>query len=281
MKTIGTLGPEGTLSYIATKNYIRESDTPYAIRYFKSIESTLQAVGKECEYGILPIENYSEGFVSVVLDRLADLKLYIANEILLPIQFSFVANVANPKEIDTLYVQFVAKNQCSVFIESLGDVEVITTESNISSLEFLKNKNSASAGAIVPVNSFEKSDFKFSRENVNDFCNNQTRFLMFSVHEHNIEKRSNIHYKTSIIVFNDHDRPGLLESILSPFSKREINLTSLISRPTRKQFGIYNFFIGFEGHAKDKKVSEALSEIANENRLIFFGSYPRASQSES
>jgi prephenate dehydratase len=278
MKNIGTLGPEGTFSDIATKKYINASGNDYEIQYFKSIKSTLIAIGNECEFGILPIENYSEGFVSLVLDTIADSKLFITGEILLPIQFSFVTNANCISNIEKLFVQFVAKNQCSEFIESLGDVEIVTTESNITSLDNAKKNVSSLAGAIVPVNSFSKGDFQFTRGNVNDFCNNQTRFLMFSSKQQYLHRNDDVVYKTSIVVFNDHDRPGLLESILAPFSKRNINLTSITSRPTKKKFGRYNFFIGLEGHLNDKKVNEALIEIGKNNRLNSFGSYPKASQ---
>jgi prephenate dehydratase len=278
MKIIGTLGPEGTFSDIATKKYINSSSNDYEIQYFKSIKSTLVAIGKECEFGILPIENYSEGFVSLVLDTIADSKLFITGEILLPIQFSFVTNANCIGKVEKLFVQFVAKNQCSEFIESLGDVEIVTTESNITSLDSVKNDHSSLAGAIVPANSFMKNDFQITRDNVNDFCNNQTRFLMFSSKQQYLCKNDEVVYKTSIVVFNDHDRPGLLESILAPFSKRNINLTSITSRPTKKKFGRYNFFIGLEGHLTDTKVNEALLEIGNNNRLNIFGSYPKASE---
>lgn len=277
MEIIGTLGPEGTFSDIATKKYIAESDNDYSITYFSSIRTTLQAIGRECDYGILPIENYSEGFVSLVLDTIADSELFITGEIILPIQFSFVTNTSNPLDIERLFVQFVARNQCTEFIDSLENVEIIITESNITSLE-KAHESKGTVGAIVPVSSYREDEFQHSRRNVNDFCNNQTRFLMFSETALNIRKKEDIRYKTSIIVYNDDDRPGLLESILAPFSKREINLTSITSRPTKKKFGRYNFFIGFEGHLEDEHVNDALLEIARDNRLNIFGSYPMAAQ---
>ena len=280
MRTIGTLGPEGTFSDIATKKYINSTTHNYEIKYFKSIKSTLLSIGEHCDYGILPIENYSEGFVSLVLDTIAESKIFITGEILLPIQFSFVSNVSDLMQIDKLFVQFVAKNQCSEFIELFENIEIVTTESNITSLENLKHIPVSSAGAIVPVNSFSKEEFKYIRENVNDYCNNQTRFLMFSSKPDYLIKHDGVKYKTSIVVFNDQDRPGLLESILSPFSRRNINLTSITSRPTKKKFGLYNFFIGFEGHLDDLNVKDVLSEIGKHNRLNVFGSYPMATQTK-
>lgn len=279
MITIGTLGPEGTFSDIATRKYISDNPGEYEIIFYKSIKMTLDEIGKGCRFAILPIENYSEGFVSLVLDSIVDSELFITAEILLPIHFSFVSNAANMAAVRKLFVQFVAKNQCSEFLERLEDVQIVTTESNIASLDSVKAEHSACSGAIVPVNSFAKEDFQFSYDDVNDYCNNQTRFLMFSTEPSTSIRQEGIQYKTSIVVFNDHDRPGLLESILSPFSKRDINLTSITSRPTKRQFGTYNFFIGLEGHAEETQVREALEEVKKYNRLRIFGSYPMASLS--
>lgn len=277
MKTvIGTLGPEGTFSDIATKKYIEASGFDFKISYFKSIKSTLLAVGKECDFGILPIENYSEGFVSVVLDTMVDSKLFIIGEVLLPIHFSFVTNAKSLEEVKTLFVQFVAKNQCCDFIDSLGDIDIVSTESNIASLDSVKRGCASSAGAIVPASALSKGDFLITHDNVNDFYNNKTRFLVFSSKPQHSEKREEENYKTSIVVYNDHDRPGLLETILTPFSKRNINLISITSRPTKKTFGRYNFFIAFEGYLEDAIVNAALKEVGQNNRLSIFGSYPIA-----
>jgi hypothetical protein len=95
--------------------------------------------------------------------------LYIIGEVLLPIQFSFVTNANSLNDVQKLFVQFVAKNQCSEFIESLGTIEIITTESNIKSLEGTEGDKSSLSGAIVPINAFSKNSFKYTKENVNDF----------------------------------------------------------------------------------------------------------------
>ncbi len=276
MKIIGTLGPKGTFSDIATNKYVKTLDYGCEVKYFKSIKSTLRSIGESCDCGILPIENFSEGFVTLVLDHIVDAELYIIGEIFLPIQFSFVSHANNISEVKKLFVQFVAKNQCSEFIESLNNVETVTTESNITSLESVIKKGATGSGAIVPSNSYHPNDFSFIIENVNDYENNQTRFLVFSKSQDLRCERNNLAYKTSIIVLNDDDHPGLLERILSPLSKRQINLTSITSRPTRKKFGRYNFFMGFEGHVTDTKVADALREIEACHRLKVLGSYPKA-----
>ncbi|WP_354623542.1 prephenate dehydratase domain-containing protein [Psychromonas sp. MME2] len=90
MPKIATLGPKETFSDLATQQYLRSQDKHYDIQYYPTLSETFDAIGKECECGVLPIENLSEGYVQVVLERLIDTHLIVIAELLLPIQFSFV-----------------------------------------------------------------------------------------------------------------------------------------------------------------------------------------------
>ena len=275
MKTIATLGPQGTFSSAATAKYMEKVNDKYEVMYYSSIKSVLQSIGRTCDYGVLPVENFSEGYVSPVLDFLIAADLSIVAEILLPIQFSFVSSEHDIDDIENVYVQFVAKGQCSEFLESLHDVKLITTESNIESLGKAV-ENRTKSGAVVPSHSVHFADFDYSVENINDYKNNQTRFLVLAASKNHIECEDDYNKsKTTIIVLDDDDHPGLLESILSSFSKREINLTSIVSRPTRRSFGKYHFFIDFEGALNNDNVSEALHEISYMNKVKVLGSYKR------
>jgi prephenate dehydratase len=274
MNRIATLGPPGTFSEKAANTYIRNFNKEWSIELFGSIKRVLKSIGKDCEYGVLPIENLSEGFISPVLDHLVDSNLVIVDEMLLPVSFSFVGNVSDIKHLKKLFVQFVSKGQCSEFVESLDNIEIVTTESNIESLEMASNESGA-CGAIVPSDSFRRSDFLLVRNNVHDFMNNQTRFVVLSDNRFTT-KTQGTDYKTSIVALDDNDRPGLLQSILLPFSKRGINLTSIVSRPSRQFFGRYHFFIDLEGHENDGGVRDALGEIHAINRIKVLGSFPRA-----
>jgi len=134
----------------------------------------------------------------------------------------------------------------------------------------LQNKRKSSA--IVPAGSFDPRDFTIVHENVNDYENNQTRFIVLTAQQDfdPIVQPA----KTSLVVRDDNDHPGMLSSILTSFSNRDINLLSIISRPTRKEFGKYNFFIDINGHANDIEVSEAIREIGRSNKVKVLGSYP-------
>lgn len=274
MNRIATLGPPGTFSEKAANIYIRNFNDEWGIELFGSIKQVLKSIGKDCGHGVLPIENLSEGFISLVLDHLVDSNLVIVDEMLLPVSFSFVGNVTDIQDLKKIFVQFVSKGQCLEFVESLEEVEIVTTESNIESLEMALNESGA-CGAIVPSDSFRRSDFLLVRDHVHDSMNNQTRFVVLSG-DRDTAKTQGEDYKTSIVVLDDNDRPGLLQSILLPFAERGINLTSIVSRPSRQVFGRYHFFIDFEGHENDGGVREALSEIHVINRIKVLGSFPRA-----
>ncbi len=272
MKKIATLGPKGTYSDTATRRYLKTKNEQFEVEYNSSIKKVLKSIGNTAEFGVLPVENLSEGYISLVLDHLINTNLFIVGEIVLPIQFSFVSRKKNLSELERIFTQFVAKGQCSEFIESFGDIKLIDTESNIISLEMMR-KNTDMSGAIVPSNSFDPNDFPLVIENINDYKNNQTRFLVLSSNEIKPQKEESKKYKTSILVLDDNDYPGFLSDILISFSSREINLTSIISRPARRALGKYHFFIDFEGWIQDVLVKEALEEISKINKIKIMGSY--------
>jgi len=239
-----------------------------------TLKSVLHEIGKSADIGIIPIENFSEGFVAQVLDELVDLDLSIIAEVLLPIEFSFVSNCESLKEVNDVFVQFVAKGQCVDFITSMGPININVTESNIESLQ--KSVNSTSkTGAIVPIGAFDESQFKLVINKVNDYAENQTRFLVLEPKGASVV--SDQADKTSIIVLDDEDHPGLLGEVLQCFSSRQINLSAILSCPTRKSFGKYHFFIELEGSINEKEVADALREIQLRNKVKVLGSFTRAS----
>ena len=260
---------------MASLKYIESCKEAHDIEYFSSIKKALNSVGDSCDIAVLPIENFSEGFVSLVLDHIIDSDLSIVSEIVLPIQFSFVSNTRDVSKIDRLFVQFVAKGQCSEYIEALTKTDIISTESNIESLNMVIREPENSA-AIVPSGSFDPSGFNTVVENVNDYKNNQTRFLALSKDRRAIDINICSNWKTSLVILDDHDRPGLLAEILTSFASRKINLTSIISRPTKVVFGRYNFLIDINGHFEDQAVLEAINEISHIAKVKNMGSYPAA-----
>lgn len=281
MLKIATLGPKDTFSDLATKRYIQQAiqnkgaSQTTDIQYFATLSQTFQAVGKECQLGVLPIENLSEGYVQVVLDQLLDTKLSVISELLLPIQFTFVAFCEDLSELTDIYVQFVAHGQCSEFINRLEGVKIHNTQSNIESL-VLAQEHGTSAGAIIPQHALDNAQgVKLVNNDVTNYAHNQTRFLVLSEQpQSRIQGKA---YKTTLVVNNKHDCPGVLGNIVSAFAKQKVNLTSIMSRPTRSQIGHYHFFIDIDGHQEDTHIAAALAEIKAQYNVTVIGSYIKAS----
>ncbi len=274
MPKIATLGPPNTFSDIATQKFIRTQDIVYEIQYFKTLSETFQAIGTDCEFGVLPIENLSEGYVQVVLDNLLDTSLSLIAEYLLPIQFSCVRYAASDVQITDIFVQFVAYGQCSEFIEQQGDICVHYVQSNMSSLIEAQKKGKGAA-AIVPkhVLNTESSMCSFV-ENVTNYENNQTRFIVLSTEP--LVYQAGYCYKTTLVIKNDNDCPGVLGNIINAFSAQKVNLTSIMSRPTKSQFGQYHFFIDIDGHQKDVNIAIAILKIKKQYAIHVIGSYRKA-----
>jgi prephenate dehydratase len=276
MTTIATLGPAGTFSDQVAKEFRRSLRGDIAINYCNSIKKVFKAVSDGCDYGIVPIENLSEGFIPLVLDLLVTSRLRIIGERIIPINFSCISSLADIRDIEKLFVQFVSRGQCSEFIESLGEhVEIVTTDSNTLALTRMTGDPGKSA-AIVPSHFVGPGDFPLVITNINDYPNNQTRFFVLTGENTNTPDCTSPGCKTSLIIINDDDHPGLLEKILSAFSKQHINLLAITSRPTKEQFGKYHFFIGLAGSQNDIRVINALEEIGKISRVKILGSYERA-----
>jgi prephenate dehydratase len=274
MLNIATLGPKETFSDLATQQYIKSQAQSFNIKYYSSLSETFNAIGTECDYGVLPIENLSEGYVQVVLDHLLSTDLIVVSELLLSIQFSFVGDCENLSELTDLYVQFVAHGQCSEFINQLNSVKIHNTQSNIESL-LLAESSGKGAGAIIPSHALEMVNRHFLiNKNVTNYENNQTRFLVLS--KQSQPRLENALYKTSLVVKNETDCPGVLGNIVNAFASKKVNLTSIMSRPTKLQFGKYHFFIDVDGHQCDENIAAALEQIKAQYPVTVIGSYIKA-----
>jgi len=278
MKTIAAPGPSNTFSETAAKMYAQRFAPDAQIQLFPSIKKVFSSIGKKCDTGILPIENMLDGYIPQVLDLLLNSRLTVTDELLLPIHFSFAANCTKIEDVKRIFVQFSTKGQCSDFFDSLpsSQIEIITTESNGESLECLVNGN-PSDGAVVSSFAMQSQGFPLIVKNVNDYEDNKTRFVVIAEQESEYDEK--LAYKTSIAILEGVDRPGMLSDILSAFSKRDINLLSIISRPTKESMGKYHFFIDIEGYARNEKVQDALAEVRKCGFVKLIGSFPKAIQS--
>lgn len=267
---IGFLGPPGSYAEEAA------SKIQGKLVAFCSIMEVFDAVEQNIvDMGVVPIENSIEGPVGVTLDLLAhDYDLKIKNEIILPISHNLLLNgESSLKDIEIVYSHAQALSQCRKFIEKMG-AKPVATSSTSAAAEMVKGKKNASA--IGTRKAAKLYGLKIAAENIQDFENNLTRFVVINKEDH----APTGHDKTSVVFSLIEDRPGGLYEILGEFAKRNINLTKIESRPSKKKLGNYIFFIDFEGHREDKEVKNILNQIkintmkTKISYIKLLGSYP-------
>ncbi|GIM28849.1 prephenate dehydratase [Clostridium polyendosporum] len=272
MNKVATLGPTGTFTELAAKKYIQNVNMDAKIVFYPSITKVFNSIGRECELGIIPIENLLDGYVQPTLDLLSHTDLHIIYELVIPIQFAFVGNDLNMSDIKKIYAQFKTQGQCCRFLEQFTNAKIITTESNGESLEQVR-KGTLGESAIIPRHMLDVGEkFTYNIENVTDSVDNETRFIILS--KDAVSYDMNKDYKTSIVIVNTLNEPGVLSKILNEFSKRDINLTSIISRPTKSALGKYHFFIDIDGYyPEETNIKQAIDEISKRNVVKILGSY--------
>ncbi len=267
---IGFLGPSGSYAEEAA------SKIHGKLIAFDSIMEVIDAVDNDIvDMGVVPIENSIEGPVGVTLDLLAhDYDLKIKNEIILPISHNLLLNEGSSiEDIKFVYSHAQALSQCRKFIENLG-AKPVATPSTSQAAEIVKGKKNAAA--IGASKAAEIYGLKIAANNIQDFENNVTRFVVINKEDH----VPTGHDKTSIVFSLIEDRPGGLYDVLGEFAKRNINLTKIESRPSKKKLGTYIFFIDFEGHREDSEVANILNTIkintikTKISYIKLLGSYP-------
>jgi prephenate dehydratase len=265
---VGYLGPEGSFSHeaVATLEHVE----PVA---YVSIEDLLGAVADaSIDQGLVPLENALEGTVSATVDGLVfDHDLVILQEIVLPIHLHLLARPGVAlDEIDSVRSYVHALAQVRGFLHDKGLASVQTTSTSQAASEVAASEEPW--GAVGSALAGELFELSVVASDIEDHPDNSTRFVL--VGRDDVAAPTG-HDRTTIVCFQDADRPGSLYAILGRFAARDINMTKLESRPTKRGLGDYCFLIEFEGHVADDMVADCLSDLqAHLARVKFLGSYP-------
>lgn len=259
---ISILGPKKTFSDVA---YLKYNSSLEPV-YYHTITEVIDSVDEE-NLAIIPIENTLDGYVEGTFDKLLERDLKINHELFIPVAFSLVSNAKKLEDIKRVFVQFKAKGQCIKILNKIN-AKIMITESNIESLDLMVEENDA---AIVP--SHVDGNYNLRIDNVTDSIENETRFVVISKKQNN---DLNGLIKSLVCVTAIEDKPGLLYEILKEFADKMINMTSIMSRPTKQRMGSYNFFIEVVGDYKD--IKELTLELqSNPNiRAVNLGLYHKA-----
>lgn len=264
---VAYLGPQATFSYQAALKLFGSNIEFVPIKRISDV--IYEAEKQRVDFAVVPIENSNEGSVSVTLDELVDTNLKVINEIVLRVSHCLLSKTEF-ENIKTIYSHPQALAQCSTWLhKNLPNAELCPVNSTAQAAQ-LAAKNNKSA-AISSETAADLYKLNVLAKSIEDSRNNWTRFFVLG---NKLSSRTGKD-KTSII-FTIKDKVSALYNILSQFSKNNINLTKIESRPTKKKVWQYVFFVDFDGHIEDKKVSDTLEKV-NENCVFLkvLGSYPK------
>ena len=267
---VAFLGPEGTYSESAVKKNFGSSVSKSAT---ETIEEVFKDVAEgKSDYGIVPIENSTEGPINQTLDCLADFNLNICGEVEMLIHHSLMGlNQAFPKEGFEIHAHEQTLAQCKNWLDAhCPDVKRVPVSSNAQAAKNAKDNSGilAIAGSLAS----EKYGLEIIRRNIEDYSENTTRFIVIGFQE----VSSTGEDKTSLLVTTKNES-GALYNLLKPIQKNGLNLTHITYRPSKINKWHYSFFFDFEGHKEDKKVKSLLDELSATNSEIkLLGSYPNS-----
>ncbi len=266
--TVAYLGPEATFTHLAA---IKKFGVSTQFLPQTTLRNVFEEVANSrVDYGIVPIENSTEGVVSHTLDLFMEFTLHICGEVQLEISHNLMAKGRDLKKIRRVYSHPHALGQCRLWLEQhLPWAQTQPVESTAKAAEIAaKQKGTAAVASAYAATLY---GLNLLRRHIEDHPNNFTRFLV-------IGKRPTAptgHDKTSIM-FSTKDEPGVLFRLLKPLAQQRLNLSKIESRPLKKKAWEYVFFIDLDGHLQDKKVAKAIREMEKQcSYLQILGSYPR------
>ncbi|MEJ5338407.1 MAG: prephenate dehydratase [Aquificaceae bacterium] len=266
---IAYLGPKATFTHQAALEYFG-----FSAHYVPV--STIGDVFREAEvgrvdYGVVPVENTTEGVVNYTLDMFLESDLKIVGEIVIPIRLNLLSTASSLEDIKTIYSHRHALAQCKEWLRRhLPEANLMETESTAKACELVMELEDA--GAIASEVAAYTYHLNILAESIQDNLNNYTRFLVIGKRGMKPTGKD----KTSLI-FAIKDEAGALYRALESFYRYGVNLTKIVSRPSRKKLWDYVFFVDLEGHAEEESVRGALELLKERAQLVkVLGSYPKA-----
>ncbi len=266
---VAFLGPKATFTQEAA---IRQFGLSARFVPAKNIPAVFDDVLRgRADYGVVPVENSTEGIVSHTLDMFLDTDLKIYAEILLEVTQSLLSLSGKMEEIRKVVSHPQALAQCRNWLEeNLPDIPQMDVSSTARAAEIATED--PGCAALASEMAATLYGLRVVQHKIEDNPNNFTRFLVISRNS----PQPGDHDKTSLM-FSVRDAPGILCRMLEPFSKRNINLTKIESRPIKKKAWEYVFFLDLEGNLSDPKVTAAVEELRGHCQFVkSLGSYPRA-----
>jgi chorismate mutase / prephenate dehydratase len=268
---VAYLGPEGTYSQSAVLKHFGHSVRALALASIDEVFQEVQA--GNADFGVVPVENSSEGTVNNTLDRFMTTALHICGEVELRVHHNLIGRMKDFSAVKRVCAHPQALGQCRGWLdEHLPGVERIPVSSNAEGAR--RARDERGTAAVAGVVAAEVYSLEILAPNIEDSDDNTTRFLVLG----NKVLQASGKDKTTIMVSGaESAESGVLFRLLEPLAKYKINMTRIESRPSRRRKWDYVFFIDLEGHADDKPVAKALAELRKRASLFrVLGAYPRA-----
>jgi chorismate mutase / prephenate dehydratase len=267
--SVAYLGPAGTFSHRAA---LDRFGTSSELKPVDTIPDVFTEVERGAvQYGVVPVENSTEGVVPYTLDMFSKTTLKVCAEVFVPVVHNVATKAGNLKDVKRLYSHPQSLAQSRGWVrDNLPKAEVVEVTSNSRSAQTAALDSEGAA--ICTDIAAEIYNVPLVARHVEDSPHNRTRFLVIGQNEPNPSGRD----KTSIF-FSVRHKAGALLQAMAAFNAHNINLTMIESRPTKQMPWEYVFFIDFQGHVKEERVARALAMLEEESLFVtVLGSYPEA-----
>ena len=267
--TAAYLGPQGTFSQEAA---VKHFGGLAALAPCTSIDEVFRRVETGAAgYGVVPVENSTEGAIGRTLDLLLSTPAQVCGEIMLPIRQCLMAKGDRLAGIRKVYSHAQSLSQCQQWLaRNLPRAERVAVVSNAEAARLAARERSAAA--IGPRTAAALYGLKLLARNIEDEAKNTTRFLVIAEHSAEPSGRD----KTSLVM-STRNVPGAMHELLTPLAVNQVSMTRLESRPSRIGLWEYVFYVDVEGHQRDPGVARALVELKQKASFLkILGSYPAA-----
>jgi chorismate mutase / prephenate dehydratase len=272
--SIAFLGPLGTYSEEAALKQFGEGRQAVVCASIDEVFRTVEA--GQADYGVVPVENSTEGAVGITLDLLLSSPLQVIGEVTLPVHHCLLSAQQDIRQISHVFSHAQSLSQCHEWLNKhLPNAAREAVTSNARAAQMIHElvaSEGTFAAAIASKRAADLFDLHILAENIEDDPKNTTRFLV--VGNHTVAPSGQD--KTSLVM-SAQNKPGAVLQLLEPFSRHGVSMTKLESRPSRQNLWNYVFFVDIEGHQQQPAVQAALKDLAERATLLkVLGSYPTA-----
>ena len=268
---VAFLGPEGTYTQAAVFKHFGHSVRALPLASIDEVFHEVEA--GNADFGVVPIENSTEGTVNHTLDRFLSSPLKICGEVELRIRQHLMGAMSSLGRIVRVCSHPQSLAQCREWLEeNLPGIEQVPVSSNAEGAR--RARDETGTAAIAGETAAEVYGLKVLAAEIEDRADNTTRFLVLG---RKLFAPSGEDRTTLLVSVLHTDAPGALYRLLEPLAKHRVSLTRIESRPSRRRKWDYVFFIDFEGHVEDQHIAKALAALKKRASLFrVLGSYPRA-----